>query len=131
MEELNDWIDYGFPIADSTVILYGMPQDFLHGEAFRLFKWGNDVVHSLSCATALPVAQRVMVICFRYSAFALELLRVFNRTFNRGHLLDAQWAGRWPNDPTPPPGLADLLRPHRSREKTVCYESLFWGVGRM
>ena len=34
------------------MILYELPQDFLHGEALRLFNSGNDVVHKLLFATA-------------------------------------------------------------------------------
>ena len=29
MEELHDWIDRGFTIVDTTVIFYGLLQDFL------------------------------------------------------------------------------------------------------
>ena len=118
IEGLHDWIDRGFTIADSIVIHYGLPQDFLLGEALRLFNLWNDVVHTLSFATAFPGPQRVMVICFRHPAFALKLIRVVNRTFIRGRLLDVQWIGRRPDDPTLPPWLADLRRGRPSRQST-------------
>ena len=51
------------------MILYELAQDFLLGEALRLFNSGNDVVHNLLFATAFPdPANRASDSAFRVAA---------------------------------------------------------------
>ena len=54
IEDLHDWIDGGFTIVYSTVILYGLLPDFLLWEALHIFNSENDVVHKRSVANAFP-----------------------------------------------------------------------------